>query len=118
MIGGTAVILCVILAVVVIAVRREKSPQDGPLDVPMPAAVLVLHSLQVVAMLAGVILVAFVPASSFGWKRLIFCLIYFGGTFLVTALIGTFLEARGVKVTATKVEGSPPNKSLERTREG
>jgi hypothetical protein len=116
MIGGAAVLLCIVLAVVVISVRRERSPQDGPLDVPMPATGLVLHSLQVVAMLAGVILAAF--AFDSGWKRLLFCLIYFPGTFLATALVGNFLERRGVKVVGTNSEGSPPNKSLERTREG
>ena len=116
MIGGASVVLCLILSIVVISIRRRKAPREGPLEAVVLPAGVAIASLQVVAMLAGMILVRFVPETSFGWGRVVFCLVYFSGTFAGIVLLDGFLEKRGVKIRAVKSSDSPPNKSLEPTR--
>jgi hypothetical protein len=117
LIGGASILLCLALSFVVIALRRHRSPQDGPLDASVPTAGLVLHSFQVLAMISGIFLYKLVPETSFGWARLLFLAVYYYGLIVIFALVSDFLEKRGIKVVATKREGPPPNKSLERTRE-
>ena len=116
LIGGASILLCLALSFVVIALRRQRSSQDGPLDAPVPAAGLVLHSLQVLAMIAGIFLFKFVPETPFGWARLLFLAVYYYGLIVIFALVSDFLEKRGIRVVAFKREGPPPNTSLERTR--
>jgi biotin transporter BioY len=117
LIGGMSILICFVLSLFVISIRRSKTQREGPLEVSVPPAGVVLASLQVVSMLAGIIMVGLVPETPFGWARLAFCLVYFPGTFAAIVLLDSFLEKRGVKVAGTSSEGSPPNKSLERTRD-
>ena len=113
-----SVLLCALLAAIVIGVRRRKPVRTGPLEVEVPKAGLVVHSLQVAAMLAGVFIYALVPETPFGWARWLFCFLYFPGVFGLTVLIFHLLQKRGVKVADAHVDSAPPNKSLERPREG
>ena len=106
-----SVLLCALVSSIVIGLRRSKPERTGPLDVAVPKAGLVVHSFQVVAMLAGVFIYAVVPETPFGWARWVFCLLYFTGIFGVTILVLHLLQKRGVAVVGTHVESAPPNTS-------
>ena len=112
-----SVLLCALLAALVIGVRRGKPARTGPLEVEVPKAGLVVHSLQVAAMLAGIFIYALVPETPFGWARWLFCFLYFPGISAATVLALKLLQKRGIAVVGAQVVSAPPNTSLERTRE-
>ena len=113
-----SVLLCVVMASIVIAMRSRKAVRTWPLDVGVPKGGLVVHSFQVVAMLAGLFLYRLAPETESGWPRLLFCLLYFPGVVGITIVVSKFLEKRGIAVVGRPGPNAPPNTSFERTREG
>ncbi len=113
-IGGGALILCVILSAAVIGIRRLRVKTASTEGV-MPRAGLVLYGIMALALVVGF---AILPSTGFDRFGGLAFLAYAVLLAAIFALIASVLERRGVRVTPKPIAAPPPNNSLERTREG
>ena len=114
-IGGGAVALCVILSALVIGIRRHRRKGRADTEGAMPRPGIVLYGLMTLALFVGF---AVLPSTRFGRFGGFAFLAYAGLLVVVFTLIAAVLERKGLRFTPKPIAESPPNKSLERAREG
>jgi hypothetical protein len=114
---GMSVLLALVVSIVLVAVHRIFPSRDAQRYGRVSAWNLVLTICQLFGLFAGALIFRLVPGPPLGWPRLLFAAIYFPGLLLLTFALHRYLVRRGVRMTFEQAAASPPNKSLERTRD-
>jgi hypothetical protein len=115
--GGGAIVLFIVIAPLAVWWHRRKAVSNGPGERPLTATGLIVMGGMVLALLIGAIFGRSLLTNVSSWACAILIPAYILGVTLLAAWISTLLERRGYPYSRPSSGNSPPNKSLERSRD-